>query len=78
MWFYLFGKELISYKLVSIYTLNSQLSLKAPIKIVCKRFLTNSIDPDQTVPASSVIWGPNCLPLTFSNKQTFCCRFKVK
>ena len=56
------------------------LTIKAPItasrlvEMFLKAYLTNSVDPDQTAPASCPIWGPHCSPLyilTFTNMQAF-------
>ena len=56
-------------KIVAVYTGNSHLlMLKVPTTVgrLQKCFevsLLNSVCPDQTAPASSLIWGPDCLPL---------------
>ena len=45
------------------------------LRICREASLTNCVDPDQTAPASSLIWGPHCLPLALTNKHTFLLAF---
>ena len=74
-------------KLVTVYTLNTHLlTLKAPIRtshpifVVCinvfQPFLKKSVGPDQTAPASSLIWGLHRLHIHLRDSINNISRFK--